>query len=204
MEEVAAGRERRRLARSLHDDFGQRLFGLGITARAARASAATGGADLIAHLTSLEQQVAGAAAAFRGTLNALSRPQRPSGVLAVMLREDIAAFTTRSGVAAHLLVLGEPAEIDADREDLLTRVMHEGLRNVERHARAAEVIVTLAYTPDRVELVVQDDGVGIGHSEPFGGMGLGMLRDEVRRHGGDMRFGASDDTGATMRTQVPR
>lgn len=203
VEEVAALRERRRLARSLHDDFGQRLFGLGITAKAARASAATGGADLVAHLTSLEQQVAGAAASFRTTLTTLARPSRPSGMLAVMLREDIGSFTTRTGVAAHLLVLGDPGEIEAAREDLLFQVLQEGLRNVERHAQAAEVIVTLAYTSEHVELVIQDDGIGIGQAEPFGGMGLRMLRDEVRKYGGEIRFSRSEDTGSTMRTQVP-
>jgi len=203
VEEVAILRERRRLARSLHDDFGQRLFGLGITAKAARASATTGGADLMTHLTSLEQQVAGAAASFRATLNTLSRPSRPSGVLAVMLREDLGAFTTRTGVAAHLLVLGEPLELEAAREDLVVQVLQEGLRNVERHAEAAEVIVTLAYAPERVELVIQDDGIGITRAEPFGGVGLRMLRDEVRKFGGEIRFSRNEDAGSTMRTQVP-
>lgn len=204
VEEVAAFRERRRLARSLHDDFGQRLFGLGITARAARASATTGGADLIGHLTSLEQQLAGASAAFRTTLNTLARPSRPSGVLAVMLREIAGEFSSRTGVAAHLLVLGDPVELEATTEDLLFKVLHEGLRNVERHAQAAEVIVTLAYTADCVEFVIQDDGIGIGNGKPFGGMGLRMLREEIRQRGGEVRFSRSEDAGTTMRTQVPR
>lgn len=203
VEEVAALRERRRLARSLHDEFGQRLFGLGITARAARASVATGGAELITHLTALEQQVAVAAASFRTTLNTLARPSRPSGVLAVMLRENLGEFSSRTGVAAHLVVLGDPTEIEAPTEDLLFKVLHEGLRNVERHAQAAEVIVTLAYARDLVELVIQDDGIGLGQAEPFGGMGLRMLRDEVRTVGGEIRLSPSEDAGSTMRTQVP-
>lgn len=203
VEEVAALRERRRLARALHDEFGQRLFGLGITARAARASAATGGADLIGHLIGLEQQVSGASAAFRQTLNSLARPARPSGMLAVMMREDLAAFTARAGVQAHMLMLGEPVALEADLDDLVVRILHEGLRNVERHAEAAEVVVTLAYDRDQVEIVVQDDGLGLRASTPFGGMGLSMLRDEVARCGGELRVSDNDDMGATMRARIP-
>ena len=205
VEEVAALRERRRLARALHDEFGQRLFGIGMTAQLARASARAGGADLVTHLTGLEQQIAGAAAAFRATLGSLDRPSAPGGGLAVKLREDAAAFTHRTGTPAHLLVIGEPVAIEVTREELLIGVAQEGLRNVERHAGATEVVLTLAFAPDSVELVIQDDGVGVGVSAPCvsNGLGLGILREEIARVGGEARLARSEDTGSTMRTRIP-
>ena len=102
-------RERRRLARALHDDFGQRLFGIGVSAQLAHSSAAAGRPDLLAHLAGLEQQIAGASAQLRSTLRALDRPAAPAGAVAVKLREDAAAFSARTAVPAHLLVLGDPA-----------------------------------------------------------------------------------------------
>lgn len=203
VEEVAALRERRRLARALHDEFGQRLFGIGVTGGLARESAAAGRPDLVAHLAGLEQQIAGAAAALRATLRALDRPSAPAGALAVKLREDAAAFTARSGVPSHLLVLGEPAPIDEAREDLLVRVVQEGLRNVERHARADEVVVTLAFGRGSVEVVVQDDGAGLSPGGGGNGVGLGMLREEVGRLGGDARLARNEDAGCTLRTRLP-
>jgi signal transduction histidine kinase len=202
VEEVAALRERRRLARALHDEFGQRLFGIGVTGMLARESAASGRPDLVQHLSGLEKQIAGASSALRSTLRALDRPSAPAGALAVKLREDVAGFTGRTGVPAHLLVLGEPQPIDEHREDLLVRVVQEGLRNVERHAAAHEVVLTLAFAPGSVEVVVQDDGVGVSGATGVNGVGLGMLREELARFGGDTRLVRNDDAGATMRTRL--
>jgi signal transduction histidine kinase len=205
VEEGAANRERGRLARALHDAFGQRLFTIGMTAQKARASARSGGADLVTHLSGLEQQIAGASAAFRQTLRALDRPAAPGGALAVKLREDVAAFTQRSGVPAHLLVIGDPAELDGAREELLVNVAREGLRNVERHAAATEVVLTLAFSAESVELVIQDDGVGTPRRpSPAGsGLGLGLLREEIARVGGEARLTRGEDGGSTMRARIP-
>lgn len=203
VEEVAALRERRRLARALHDELGQRLFGIGVTTGLARASAVAGRADLVTHLSGLEQQIAGASAALRSTLRSLDRPSAPAGALAVKVREDAASFSARTGAAAHLLVLGEPEPIDEAREDLLVRVVQEALRNVERHAAANEVVLTLAFTAGSVELVVQDDGVGASGGLPVNGVGLGMLREEIARLGGEARLTRNDDAGSTMRTRLP-
>lgn len=204
VEEVAALRERRRLARALHDDLGQRLFGIGLTSRLARESARAGRADLVTHLAGLESQVAGATSALRSTLRSLDRPSAPAGALAVKLREDAAAFTARTGVPAHLLVLGEPVPVDEAREELLVRVAREALRNVERHAGAHEVVLTLALGGGAAELVVQDDGVGLaGDAEEGDGLGLGMLREEISRLGGWSRLARGDDAGCTMRTRLP-
>jgi LuxR family transcriptional regulator, regulator of acetate metabolism len=203
VEEVAALRERRRLARALHDEFGQRLFGIGVTAQLARASARSGRPDLVGQLQGLEQQIAGAAGALRSTLRSLDRPAAPAGAVAVTLREDVAAFTTRTGVPAHLLVMGEPAPLDAAREDLLVRIGQEGLRNVERHAGALEVVVTLAFESGWVELVIQDDGVGAPVAAAGNGLGLGMVREEIARLGGEARLSRGEDYGSTMRARLP-
>ena len=112
VEEVAAMRERRRLARALHDDFGQRLFGIGVSAQLAHSSASAGRPDLLAHLAGLEQQIAGASTQLRATLKALDRPAAPAGAVAVKLREDAASFSARTSVPAHLLVLGDPSPVD--------------------------------------------------------------------------------------------
>jgi signal transduction histidine kinase len=203
VEEVAALRERRRLARALHDELGQRLFGIGVAAQLARASARSGRPELIGQLQGLEQQIAGASGALRATLRALDRPPAPAGAMVVTLREDVAAFSARAGVPAHLLVMGEPAPLDEARADLLVRTCQEGLRNVERHAGALEVVVTLAFEDGWVELVVQDDGAGVAASPPGNGLGLGMIREEVARLGGDLRLGRGDDHGTTMRARLP-
>ncbi len=203
VEELARLRERRRLVRALHDDLGQHLFGVGVQARRARESAATGHPDLLSHLHELERQVIAASSALRTTLNALAPVQTPGSTLAVMLSEDVTAFEQRTGIPSHLIVLGEPAPVDDDCVELLARVAREGLRNVERHARASEIVVTLRVDAASAELTVQDDGRGCRTGPSVGRLGLTTLRGEVARLRGELRLTSNDDPGATLRVWLP-
>lgn len=196
-------RERRRLTRVLHDDFAQRLFSIGVGARVARERAATGHPDLMTQLMRLEQEIATAGAALRTTMRTLDHPETPASALAVTLREDTGAFERRTGIAAHLIVLGEAPPIEAGRRDALVRTAREGLRNVERHARASEVVVTLCVDDRVAEVAVQDDGDGPRDGSTGTGLGLRGLRDEIARLGGGLRLSRNDDVGATLRVWVP-
>ena len=204
VEELARLRERRRLVRALHDDLGQHLFSVGVQARRARESAVTGHADHISHLHELRAQVTQASGALRSTLNALTPVQTPGSTLAVMLSEDVAAFQRRTCLPAHLIVLGELAPVEADKAELLARIVGEGLRNVERHAHASEVVVTLRVDAFSAELTVQDDGIGPPGTGGSGGrLGLATLREDVARLRGELRLTSNDDPGATLRAWLP-
>lgn len=203
VEEVAAMRERRRLTRVLHDDFAQRLFSIGVGARVARERAATGHPDLMSQLLRMEQEVATATAALRATMRSLDTPDTPSSALAVTLREDLGAFQRRSGIPAHLIVLGESPAIEAGRTQALVRAAREGLRNVERHAQASEVVLTLCVDEQGAEVSVQDDGIGPNDGSRGTGMGLRGMRDEIARLGGGLRLSRNDDVGATLRVWLP-
>ncbi len=202
VEEVAAIRERRRLTRLLHDDFAQRLFSIGVGARVARERAATGHPDLMSQLMRLEQEVGAAAGALRSTMRGLEAVETPAGALAATLRDDLASFQRRSGIPAHLIVLGgAPAgETDAD---ILLRVVREGLRNVERHAQAGEVVVTLCTDGPVTEVSVQDDGLGPRSGSVGTGIGLRALAEAMERLGGGVRLSPNDDAGATLRAWLP-
>lgn len=203
LEEVATMRERRRLTRALHDDFAQRLFGIAAGVRVARERATTGHPELITQLLALEQEVTTATSALRSTMRALDTPATPAGALAVTLREDVSSFERRTAIPAHLIVLGESPPIDAERTDVLVRACREGLRNVERHAAAAEVVVTLCIDAASAEVVVQDDGTGPGERTAGSRLGLSGLREELERLGGGLRLSHNDDLGSSLRLWLP-
>ena len=196
-------RERRRLTRVLHDDFAQRLFSIGVGARVARERAATGHPDLMTQLLRVEQEVATTSAALRTTMRNLDRTDATASALAVTLRDDIGAFQRRTAIPAHLIVLGDSPAVEGGRTDALVRVAREALRNVERHAQASEVIVTLCADPEAAEVSVQDDGLGPRDGSVGTGLGLRGLRDEIERLGGGLRLSRNDDVGATLRAWLP-
>ncbi|MEQ8833674.1 MAG: GAF domain-containing protein [Miltoncostaeaceae bacterium] len=206
VEEVAAARERRRLTRILHDDLAQRLFSAGVSARVARERAATGHPDLMGQLMRVEQEVARTGAALRALMRGLDNADTPASTLAVTLSEDIAGFQRRTDVTAHLIVLGEGPPVEAGRTQVLVQAVREGLRNVERHAQAGEVVVSLCVDATGAEVAVQDDGVGPGTGPAAGdgtGLGLSGLREELARLGGGLRLSRNDDLGTTLRVWIP-
>jgi signal transduction histidine kinase len=203
VEAVAAARERRRLARRLHDEFGQALFGISVSARLARESTVSGGENLVNHLNRLEQELARTSALLRTTLRTLDGSPTPAEALTVAVQEEVGSFNARTGVPAHLVVLGELAGSTEQVDALVLRVVREALRNVERHAEASEVVVTLCLEAASIEVVVQDDGVGPGPRLGEGGSGLRTLRAEAGRVGGTLRLTGNEDMGATLRATVP-
>ena len=74
---------------------------------------------------------------------------------------------------------------------------------MERHAGATEVVLTLAFDAESVELVIHDDGVGVQGLTGGNGLGLGLLREEIARVGGEARLARGEDTGSTMRARIP-
>jgi signal transduction histidine kinase len=202
-EEAAILRERRRVAKELHDTVGQLLFGAGVAARMARESAGTGRPDGAERLLATEREIARATAALRHALRALDGPRGTQGALPTSMSEAVEAFRHRTGVPAQLIVLGERRGLGLDEERLLVMVVAEALNNVERHSGAAEVVVTLSFEDERVAVVVQDDGVGLAGIEGRGtGLGIDLLREECGLRGGGLTLGANDDGGATLRAWI--
>ena len=77
------------------------------------------------------------------------------------------------------------------------------MANVVRHAHAAHAHVSLHLVDDGLELVVSDDGVGIG--QPYvSGLGITSMRSRVEALGGtfDMTLAESGGTRLTARIRV--
>jgi signal transduction histidine kinase len=204
----AAQAERHRIALELHDSLGQLLFGIGLSARRAQAGANTP-ADLLTSLENIELGASRAASQLRDTLREMA-PASPQEALATAIRMDAEAFTDRSGVATHFVVVGEPIELRAPLPVVLLAVVREALHNVEKYALARSVVVTLYYGTRDAGVVVQDDGVGLPKDfriEPLprGGHGLGLasLLQRTQQVGGNLILMPNEDGGVTLRASVP-
>ena len=201
--EVAVHEERRRLALQLHDTVGAMLFTIGAGVR--RLGDDLGhDPDLRQRLDAIEQQAAEAAAVFRESLHALQAP--PDALsLAVALRADCRSFEERTAIPARLLVLDELPSLPASRAAALAAAVREALLNVEKHARAGSVLVSVFVGSDGVTVAVHDDGVGpagFGNDDRLG-LGLSAAADRLDCVGGRLTVGRNDDGGVTVRASVP-
>jgi signal transduction histidine kinase len=200
--EVAVHEERRRMALELHDTVGAMLFTLG--AGIQRLGAEPGlDAEFRSRLSSIEQQAIEAAAALRGSLHVLNAP--PERVaLGVAVREHCRAFQARTGIPARVITLTELPVLPESRIAALADAVREGLLNVEKHARARSVVVSVFATRDGVAVTVSDDGVGLtGDDDGDGGLGLAAVTDQLARIGGRLNVATNDDSGVTLQAWLP-
>lgn len=90
-------------------------------------------------------------------------------------------LSRRGGPSTRLELRGEPVHLDPEQELAIFRIAQEALRNVERHARADQVVVSFAYRPGHVCLEVSDNGCGFDPCEvPEGGLGLTGMQERAR------------------------
>lgn len=200
--EVAVHEERRRLAMELHDTVGAMLFTLGAGIR--RLGAVPGlDHEVRSRLSIIEQQAIEAAAVLRGSLRVLSAPPEQVA-LGVAVREHCRAFQQRTGIPARVIALTELPPLPPSRIAALADAARESLLNVEKHAGAQSVVVSLFTTRDGVAVTVSDDGVGLPQdalTEP--GLGLAAVSDGLARVGGSVTISPNDDGGVTVQAWIP-
>jgi signal transduction histidine kinase len=200
--EVAVYEERRRVALDLHDTVGAMLFTLG--AGIQRLGDEPGLDDAVRdRLSALEEQAMAAAATLRGSLRVLNAaPEQVA--LGVALREHCGAFQDRTGTSARMIILTELPTLDRSRICALADAAREALLNVEKHAGAQSVVVSVFATRDGVGVAVSDDGSGL-IERPLSGAGLGLpaTADRLARVGGTLSVAGNDDGGVTLQAWVP-
>jgi LuxR family transcriptional regulator, regulator of acetate metabolism len=151
----------------------------------------------------LESDVSAASLALREALLALSESS-PERALPIELAEHCRSFESRTGIPARLVQLGQVRPLDAERTTLLVGAVREGLLNVEKHADASTVVVSLGEVDGGVQVAVADDGSPGERPHAAGaGLGIRLLVEKAARLGGRVSLVHDEDGGSTLRMMLP-
>jgi signal transduction histidine kinase len=129
-----------------------------------------------------------------------------SGDLAGALTDLVKQMTHGSGVLAEVRVEGMLHRLDASEEHHLLRIGLEALTNALKHSGAQHVTITLRFGSDGTDLIVQDDGCGLGHKaqDADGGhFGLLGIRERVDKLGGVLEIDGERGAGTRLAVTVP-
>jgi signal transduction histidine kinase len=80
-------------------------------------------------------------------------------------------------------------------------VVSEALTNVAKHAEATKAVVGVRTRDNRLELRIDDDGVG--GADPAVGSGLTGLADRVEALGGTVMMSSPPGEGTSLHVQLP-
>lgn len=200
--------ERRRIAVGLHDRIQQDIFmiGLQLGELLERDDLESEVGD---RLRELRMVASRSADELREVVFSLASREGSGGELTSKLRRLLSDVERTSGLETDLVVSGTPTPAVERVQDTLHAVVKEALTNVAKHARARIVLVSIRYEPDRVDLVVQDDGVGmpeIGRERAERSVlhyGMENMRAQIAGLGGTFQVANGDERGLTLRLGVP-
>ncbi len=193
--------ERRRIAREMHDQFGEQLTTLSLRIGALK-EACSDRPDLRGKVEALEA----VAQQIDRDVDQLVWALRPTALDDLGLRAALANYvqdwSTRVQIAAELHTSGLLDErLPSEAETALYRIAQEALTNVARHSRARNVEVILERRPDCVLLVVEDDGVGFDPGEAGTskqGFGLQSMQERALLVGATLEIESSVGAGTTI------
>ncbi|PPF89628.1 sensor histidine kinase [Subtercola sp. Z020] len=184
--ELAAERERARVARDVHDILGHSLTVITVKAELAGRLMDAGSPAARAEISQIEQLARGALADVRATVHGLHGVSI-SGELA-------AARAALESVDVRPDLPGSTEQVPTERRELAGWVVREAVTNVVRHSGARTCRVRL----DARGVEVVDDGCGPSADAPSGS-GLTGLRERVETAGARLTVGRSDLGGFRVR-----
>ena len=203
----AVAEERARVARELHDTLMQGLTGIALQLETADALAerdtAAARERIQAALRLTQETLAETRAAVENLVPPALAEQPLHEALAALARD----FEALYGVEVRCEIREIRPRPSAGVEVGLYRIVREGLNNVVKHSGAARARVALRARPDRISLIIEDDGRGFepGHvSGALHGYGLHSMRRRTLLMGGRFRLRTAPGKGTRVEISVPR
>ncbi len=192
---TAQDEERRRIARTLHDDLIQTLAAIKLRLTPHKGNL---GADVYRQICDIVDR---SIAQTRSLAYSVRPPLLDDLGLVPSLERLAESVTAESGLSVDVdarLSRRFPVGV----ESLLFTVAQEAVQNVLRHADARHASIELRPAPGKLKLSVRDDGVGVRAGEPSG-YGLRSIRERVEVSGGSFSIARPISGGTLITVEVP-
>ncbi|NUR06850.1 MAG: HAMP domain-containing sensor histidine kinase [Nocardioidaceae bacterium] len=189
--------ERRRVARELHDEVGQRLTVVLLSIKRALDDAGPGAVDEL--LLARDNTRLGLEEVRR-----VAHGLRPGVLEDLGLAAALGAMANEVGARADVPIarsIGRLPPLPEEHELVVFRVAQEALTNAARHSSAEHIALHVGAGSDGVRLVVRDDGLGLSAGRER--EGLRGMRERARAVGATLTVRAADP-GTEVTLSLPR
>ena len=199
---AAVVRERLKIARDLHDTLAHSMMAMLTEIRLLKKLAETQPEALADELIEAEKAARQGLQEARAAIGQIRyNPVRDVG-LGVALQDHLQLFADRTGLICHFDCDPSLATFSEERAETFFRIAEEALRNIERHARARNVTVSLRWIEDDgplLQMAIIDDGVGFEPEVPHHGhYGLVGLREQAQLAGAQLSIVSEAQKGTRV------
>lgn len=197
--------ERKRIARDIHDELGQNLMALRIeTSR------------LVQRASERHPRLRTSAAAMLNTIDETIRSVRqiinnlrPAVLdlgLPAVLEWQVRQFEKHGSLRCTLDISVDENSLQLDNEfaTAIFRILQESLTNVQRHANASTVHVSLRCDNGSLSLSIADNGIGyVPSGDKAMGFGILGMSERVKRLGGTLHIEGVPNHGTMFKVSFP-
>jgi PAS domain S-box-containing protein len=207
--ESAREKEKKRIARQIHDELGHVLTTLSLDLswlnnRLSNKSEAFD-TDLIMDRT---QAMSDLIESTVQTVQRISSELIPGVLdhlgLAEAIKWQTDKFRARTGITYNVIIDSDRMMLDQQSSIAVFRIFQETLTNIARHAEATEVTVALQEEDDIMTLEISDNGIGIQDSQISSPESVGLIgiRERARILGGKASISGSPN-GTSVKLVIP-
>ena len=194
--------ERKRLAREIHDELGQKLtalrFEVAMLGKSAEPPALSQAVPTL--LKTIDDTIE--------SVRAIASDLRPAVLdlgLVAALEWQIQDFRRRTGIDCTFKASDDNLHLENNRATALFRIVQECLTNIVRHAAASKVRLMLNKQGERLHIQVSDNGVGLAadalsKSRSFG---IAGMRERVLLLDGTLEISSHRGHGTTLLFSIP-
>jgi PAS domain S-box-containing protein len=195
--------ERARISREVHDDLGQSLTAVKMDLAWLAGRLPQSNGQMLKRIRSTQQL----ADSIIQSIRRISTELRPAVLdlgLAAAVEWQVQEFQTRSGIQCKVRLLTREV-VASNASTAMFRIFQETLTNVARHAKATRAEVVLQKQPDRLVLLIRDNGRGFDQADPSLSQSLGLMgmRERAAILGGRVNISSAPGKGTTVTAWIP-
>lgn len=198
-EKMGETKERNRLAREIHDTLGHTLTGLSVGIDAAMMILDVDSEATKKQLSILSDTARQGLKDVRRSVEKLRPDALERYSLQEALQKMIVDFEVVSQVEISFVCHLESLSFNKDEEEVIYRIVQEGLTNALRHGHAKHVFISFAMEANMLVVIIEDDGIGCEKVE-FG-FGLHHMEERVNALQGKIRAYGYD--GFVIIAEIP-
>lgn len=185
-EKIAEDKERKRLAREIHDTLGHALTGIAAGVDACIAMIDINPEATKKQLMVISKVVRQGIVDVRNSLNKLRPGALEQHGFKGAIENMIEEFTSVSDLTISLDYRLDKVDFENTKEDILFRVIQESVTNAVRHGDATHIDISLYIEDNNLYLKIQDNGQGC--EEIHYGFGLKQMKERLGMINGKVAY----------------
>jgi PAS domain S-box-containing protein len=200
--------ERKRISRELHDEIVQTLVGINVHLASLTVVASVNLKELRKKIARTQRLVEKSVT----IVHRFARELRPTVLddlgLIPALESFIKDFTKRTKIRIHFAAFAEVEQLDSTQRTVLYRVAQSALANVDKHAHASDVKVSIRKLHGALCLEIHDNGKSFDvervlFAKKHKRLGLLGSRERVEMVGGKFGVESAPGQGTTISAEIP-